>query len=204
MSNTIEDIVLDKYIINIDSDLATYDNTLFYDFYVDIQEPIKNAMFIKILDNNALLDIHSITNPNNAGLINNTQIEDLDSIYIELNGYDRVQANISSTDIIKCFDIITLDRSKNLEGYYQASSSGTVIARTNNSSVKDYNSNGFDINDPNVFVLNPMEANLKRFNIRLLDKTNNVIDRGGSPEKNLKRFTMKLCIYYSRKKFTMY
>lgn len=192
-----EEIILDKYIVNIDSANANYNDITKYDFYIDIQEAIKNVMYIKILDNNVLLDAHGTSSPD--GYINGTQITDLDPIYINLNEYDRMTANIGSEYAIKCFDSIIIDKSSKVVEYDVASSSGATTARLSFSSVKDKNSNGFDVDDPNVFIANPMIPNLIRFNIKLLDKNNNIIDN-----TNIERFTMKLCIYYSRKKFTMY
>lgn len=192
-----EEIILDKYIVNIDSLNAIYNNNTLYDFYIDIQEPIKNVMYIKILETNIVLDAHGTTDPN--GYINDLQILDLDPIYINLNEYDRMTANIGTGYAIKCFDSIIIDKSTKIVEYDIASSGGSTSAKLSFSSTKQLNSNGFDVDDPNVFIINPMEPNLKRFNIKLLDKLNRVINKN-----NVGRFTMKLCIYYSRKKFTMY
>ena len=191
-----EEIILDKYIVYIDSRNAKYNDNTLYDFYIDIQEPIKNVMYIKIMDTNLLLDIHGTVDP--EGYINNNIILDLDPVFINLNEYDRMTANIDTEYAIKCFDSITLDKSSNtLE--YDVLSSIPGPSKLNFSSVKDKNNNGFDVDDPNVFIINPMDPGLKRFNIKLLDKNNNIINND-----NIERFTMKLCIYYSRKKFTMY
>ena len=49
-----------------------------------------------------------------------------------------------------------------------------------------------------MFVLNPVEPNLKRFNIQLYDKHNVIINKS-----DITRFNMTLCVYYNRKKITM-
>ena len=196
-----DEIILDKTIIYLDSLNGVYENVNQYDFYIDIQEPIKNAMYIKILDTNLNLSVYADTI--NYGIINGTQVNDLDPIYIGLNNYHRVTTKIdNNVDVAKFFDVIVIDKSKYISQFLQAHS-GNAEVPLNYSSVKDESSNGFDVSDPNVYVLNPMEPNLKRFKIRLVDLKNNIITRNISTSSNIHRFTMKICVYSSRKKITM-
>jgi hypothetical protein len=194
-----DDIIIDKSIVYIDSENGTYIDTNYYDFYIEV-EPFKNVMYIKILDTSVSLDVNGNgTAPAlYSGKINSAVINNLDPIYISLNEYNRLLTN-NSTNTKIYFDEITLDKSKDYSGYSIASTGGNYARMTFNSA-KDISSCGFDIYDPNVYVTNPMIPILKRFNVKLYDKNNNIIKKDG----NLERFTMKLCIYHSRKKITMY
>ena len=62
----------------------------------------------------------------------------------------------------------------------------------------EYTTTSCSINDTNTYVLDPIEPNLKRFNVQLLDKTNNVINKS-----KISKFNMILCVYSKKKKSTM-
>lgn len=225
-----DDIVIDKSIIYIDSDKGIYSDSSKYDFYIDI-EPLKNVMYIKILDTNISIDVNGDGNaPKFSGRINNIDIKNLDPVYISLNNYKRIQTNIleintndPTTDpdnllydktnktrtqyLCYYFDEITLDKSKDYSGY-NVISQGDNFGRMTFNSSKDVSSSGFDVYDPNVYVINPMEPLLNKFNVKLYNKNNIIINKidtvGGVSGTNLDRFTMKIAVYYSRKKITMY
>lgn len=65
----------------------------------------------------------------------------------------------------------------------------TISART---TIKnDYNTSD------NIYYLNPIEPQLKRFNIRVFNKNNEKITNS-----NISRIIIKLGVYYNNKKYT--
>lgn len=171
--------ILDKKIILIDSSKCIFNNSN-YDFYLDIQTPIKDVLFIKIISSTISISTEL--------KINNTNINDLDNIFIYLNDYKRIITNNSNTNdnIFNYFDNILIDTTK-------YSNTSTEFNFTN------LLASNSDITDTSIYVLNPAEPSLKRFNIKLYDNNNNII----SKTDNLNRIVIKLCIYTSRKKITM-
>lgn len=172
--------ILDKKIIIIDSTKCVFNNS-YFDFYLDIQTPIKDVLFIKVISSTITLSTHLS--------LNSTNINDQDNVYIYLNDYKRLIVNNSNTNdnIYNYFDNITIDTIK-------YSNTATEFNFTNLLATNS------DITDPSVYVLNPTEPSLKRFNVKIYDNNNNII----SSSDNLKRVIIKLCIYTARKKITMF
>lgn len=179
------DCILDKTIIYIDNANAIWNSTTVENFYIDILEPIKNAMYISIIKSNIIL--------NPLATLNGNAISDGDPIYINLNEYHRISTNINNS-IVGYFEQIPL----NLTEKYQL----IYIQGANNIPYEYSFTNNYvtsaNINDSHMFVLNPVEPNLKRFNIQLYDKQNKIINRS-----DITRFNMTICVYYNRKKITM-
>lgn len=173
--------ILDKNIVYINSSNATFLNNNF-DMTFDLIEPIKNAVFVMISKTEILL------NPTQT--INNLAIQDGDSIFVRMKNYDRIHTNINGNNI-KCFDQITL----NLSDKFGVDNvpNKNILFRS------EYGSTVCDINDINTYVLNPIDPNLKKFDIQLFDKNFNII-----PKDNIIKFVMVLCVYHSRKKLTQF
>lgn len=179
------DDIMEKVIIYINSVNGVFTNNNF-DFYFDLTEPIRNAEFIKIMKSEIIL------NPKNK--INNLDIEDTDPVYVVLKKYHRVCSSILKLNAkgddyetyqVKCFEIIPLNIGHNPSNEY-------IAYKT------EYSSMSCGINDANTYVINPLEHNLRRFDVQLYDKNFNIIRKS-----EIKSFAMTLCIYSSRRKITM-
>jgi hypothetical protein len=182
----INDILsFDKSIIQIDTNSAIWNDSTNMSFYIDILEPIKNVLYITIIKS-------SITVLDATENLNGSPIIDLDPVYINLNNYNRListYTNNNNKNILNYFEIIPL----NLTDKYP-----TIHLNYNKISfTNSYVSTG-TLMDSHLFKLNPIEPNLKRFNIDLYDKNNNILK-----QSEISRFTMTLCVYYNKKKYTM-
>jgi hypothetical protein len=151
----------DYKIITIDSSYNNFINSNIYDFYMNLDEPLRNVYKINIITILADIPSPSSFNP-------------LDPIYININEYNRL---ISKKD------------NNNL--YYFDSLIVENLITSRITIKNDYNTND------NVYHLNPLEPQLKRFNIRLYDKNNELIQKS-----NINRIIIKLGIYYNNKKDT--
>ena len=184
-----ENDILDKRLIYINSSNAQFMNNTEYDFYFDIQEDIRNVVYIKIMKCEVILNAY--TSVYNAG--------DGDPIFINVNNYNRLYTNIvgDTNDFSKggknvaCFEQITLNLSEKFDTAI-AIPSKLVSFKT------EYTATGCTINDTNTYVLDYIEAKLKRFNIQLLDKSYNII-----PKNKINKFTLLLCVYSKNKKSSM-
>ena len=174
--------ILDKTIVYINSSNCLFKNGTNFDITFDLQEPIRNALYITIIKTDIIL------NPSQS--INNLAIEDGDSIYVNLKNYSRIRTNIDGINV-KCFDQIIIDLSDKFG--VDPPPNANILFRS------EYASTVGEINDINTHVLNPMEPNLKRFDIQLYDKKYQPIQKN-----NIKRFATTLCVYHSRKKITQF
>lgn len=185
----ISDDVLDKRIIYINSVNGKFLNNNEYDFYFDIQESIRDVIYIKIMKCEVIL------NPTSSVY----NAEDGDPIFINVNNYRRLFTNIllDTNDFSKggknvsYFEQINLNLSEKFDNVASMTSK-LVSFKT------EYTTTSCSINDTNTYVLDPIEPNLKRFNVQLLDKTNNVINKS-----KISKFNMILCVYSKKKKSTM-
>lgn len=187
--------LLDKQIIIIDSNEGFFYDTTLYDFYIDIYTPIKNVCLIKIIESSLIInDLYKETGDSAPkGLLNNNDIVNYDNIYINMNNYNRLTTtNKTLGTSASYFDLITIDKSKYIQDYYvkKSNSSTSTVALT-------YNISNDHKHDDTTFIINPIEPSLKRFNIVLYDKNFTKLLKS-----NTSRFTMKLCIYHNRKKLT--
>jgi|688.fasta_scaffold00138_20 hypothetical protein len=178
-------ITTDYKIIIIDTKNVFYngDNTIF-DFHIKLHESLRDVYKIKILYD----AVSFVTAKLNNKTVINDNPENLDTIYINLNDYDRVRSyiidqNKNSTNYIRCFDSIMID--KNKVKINENISDTTMF--------NDFNTNEGD------FYLNPVESQFNRINITLRDKNNNLITKS-----LVDRFVMKLCVYYNTKKISIF
>jgi hypothetical protein len=159
----------DYKIINIDSSNCHYQNNSICDFYIDLDEPLRNVYKINI--------ITMLLNIPNSSSINN----DLESVYVDLNNYTRLiskkSGNSNETrNNIYFFDSLIIEKA-------DLTSGGTSTIKN------DYNTSD------SIFYLNPLEPQLKRFNIRLFDSNNLIIN-----SNKINRFIIKIGVYYNNKK----
>jgi hypothetical protein len=161
MNNDIDDC--EYRIITIDSSFSTYLDNTTQNFYINLDEPLRNVNKINV--------ISILINLSNTSSLNVS----LDPIYINFNDYNRLIAKKDNNNIYY-FDSIIVENS----------------ITTGNTTIKnDYNTND------SIYYLNPIEPQLKRFNIRLYDKNNSLILKN-----NLNRFVMKIGVYYNNRKTT--
>lgn len=173
--------VIEYKIILVDTNNVNFNkaNPNKYDFFVDILEPIRDVYKIKIL-----YDAVSIPTTNLTTNVKN--IKNLDTIYIDLNGYSRIKTTLInkttniSTDL-SFFDSITIDLNK-IKG---------TAGVTETTMFNDFNTNEAD------YILNPIASQFNKINIQLKDKNNDLLDTDYAT-----RFFMKLCIYYKTKKIS--
>lgn len=184
-----KETTMDKSIIYIDSDDTTgnavFNNVSVYDFYVDILEPIRSVMYIKIIRCAIIL------NPN--AKLNGNDISDEDPIYIRVNDYNRCISVIKG-NVVKCFEIVNITKTKT---YTIMNNTGLSPIITDVAHYTEYPQSAFDVNDTSVYVMNPVEPNLKRFNIQLYDKNNNILTKD-----NVKLLKLTLCVYSKSRKYS--
>ena len=206
--------IYDKDVVIIDMNNANMNNDVYCDFYVDILQPIRNAVYIKIMrtavvlkpDNTSQFDTKIIS-------LDGQAISDDDPIYIRMNNYERVSSVILETikerqsagstqyidvkkpTVYKYFDSIHM----NLSSVYQLFNWFSANATTEAPSIlykNDYQQSAFDPNDTSVYTLYPMEPSLKRFSVELRNKNNQFIK-----QSDIISFKMTICVYSLKKKF---
>jgi len=153
----------DYKIIIIDSSNAVFNIANTFDFYVNLDEPLRNVYKINIIT--ILADIPQASS---------NFYSPLDSIYVNINDYNRLISKKDNNNLYY-FDSIIIENSIN-----------SRITIKN-----DYNTT----DNINIYHLNPVEPQLKRFNIRILDKNNTKITN-----TNINRILIKLGVYYNNKK----
>jgi hypothetical protein len=164
----------DYKIIIIDTNNVIYNgDSNVYSFYLNLAEPLKDVYKIKLL-----YDALSI---NTTTLV--TSFNNLDSVFINCNDYDRVRTTIAGNQSISYFDSIMIDMNKIKPG------NNSLFTTMYN----DFNENEGD------FYLNPVTSQFNRIDIQLLDKNNKLLTKSF-----IARFVMKLCIYYNKKKISQF
>lgn len=176
MDKEIEGDTFDKTIIYLDNINAKFPDQTECNFYIDIQNVIKSVLYIKILS--CSIDIEPAD-----GISNN------DPIYVALNNYNRSTSVINGAFFVAVPIVFT-----NSQNCSILNSVATVQNKLIFSGNVEYKTD-FDKNDASVYVLNPMEPNLRKFNIQLYDKNNNILQRNA-----LLNFKLTLCVYSSNKK----
>jgi len=158
----------DKKIIYIESISGIFPDDNF-NFYIDMTEPIKNIVFIRIM---------------NIQIVTNQLLLSDDVFYIELNDYDRsvsyMKTDTGDFNTIKYFDCIQF--------------SGVSVDGNKYISKIIYPVGWVNWSDPSVYVLNPPEPSLKRFNITIRDKDYNMISRN-----LIHSFKLTICVYNIKK-----
>jgi hypothetical protein len=185
--------ILDKKIIIIDSSKCNLTNST-YDYHFNLMDPIKNVLYIKLIESTVVI--------NNLYDGAGTSINNQDTVNINLNNYGRITTNITNvanTDyLLKYFDTITIDKSKYLQEYILSKANAGVAPATINYAFSNNYANDADINSPSMYVLNPVEPSLIKFNITAYDKNNTLLTT-----TNINKIVIKICVYYNRKKITM-
>lgn len=170
----------DKTIIYINSkDVNTFDTNTF-SFSVDLIEPIRDVVYIKIIKSEIILNPTSTINGNTIG--------DTDPIFVSLNSYKRISTVIAGNNT-KFFDQVNINLSDKFPTMVLPNS---LMAFRNETSSSSYN-----IGDPNLFILNPMESSLKKLNFTLFDKNNIVVNKA-----DIDRFNTTICVYHNRMKLS--
>jgi 5S rRNA maturation endonuclease (ribonuclease M5) len=156
--------------------------------------------------------------------VNGEYILDDDAIYISMNNYNRISTVIKQTyseNVV--IDVDTDDKGNKIEiKEIQSVTKPTVfeyfdVIHTNIASTfalfnkntisievdiptalfkNEYQQSAFDPNDTSVYILNPIEPSLKRFNIELRDKKNQLLKTS-----EIASFKMTICVYSKQKKF---
>jgi hypothetical protein len=157
----------DKVIINLNNHNCLTINPNETSFHVNLVEPIKNIVYIKILKASIITTSAMKTN-------NQLLYIKYDPIYISINDYERSQSYLNTNgvfDVVKYFDMIP----------YAAD----LFSDISNSHVS------FDWTDSSVYILNPPEPNLKRLNIVFRDKYFKTFNTS-----ILTHFNLSICLYY--------
>lgn len=158
----------DKIIISIDAGSCSSTNPDKTMYYLDLLEPLRNVVYIKIL--NARI----AHNPNTASQYNYTKY---DPIYISINDYNRSKAYLKKSDL-----------STTVLQYFDS-----VPFNGGDFSLISYTQSSFDWSDPTVYILNPPEPNLRRLDIEIKDKTFNLFNTA-----TLTNFNLTICIYFMK------
>jgi hypothetical protein len=169
----------DKIILSIDGKSCLSTNSAKSSYYLDLLEPLRNVVYIKIL---------------NAKIMHNSSITSLynyviyDPIYISINDYNRSKAYLKKINIISAnTSNILLNSVEYFDSlYYGSDGSGDV-------SLISYTQSSFDWTDPTVYILNPPEPNLRRLNIEIKDKTFNLFNT-----TTVTNFNLTICIYFMK------
>ena len=157
----------DKKIIYIESSSGIFPDDNF-NFYIDMTEHIKNIVFIRIM---------------NIQIITNNNYQSNKVFYIELNDYDRSVSYMKKNgdiNTIKYFETIQYTG----EPIYENKFISRII----------YPVGWVNWSDPAVYVLNPPEPSLKRFNITIRDDNYNMINKD-----LIDSFKLTICVYNIKK-----
>jgi len=165
----------DYKIISIDSSTCSYFDSTICDWFVDLDEPLRNVVRINIIT--LLLNIN-----NDSAIIPAGATGNLESVYVDLNNYHRLISkgpidNGKRTNIY-FFDSLIIEK-------VDTTSGGNMTIKN------DYNTTD------SKYYLNPIEPQLKRFSVRLFNKNNVIIN-----SNKINRFVMKIGVYYNNKKTT--
>jgi hypothetical protein len=194
--------IYDKDVIEIDmgNSIKTdkLDATNYYcKFYVDILQPIRNAVYIKIMRTAIVLKADQAGN--DAVLLTLPNVANDDAIYVRMNDYNRVSSVLIKQNeeptVNKFFEMVHINLTNiyNLSAKYNASAFSEV---PNVLFSNEYPQSAFDPNDTSVHVLKPVDPSLKRFTIELRDKNNALLKTS-----DVLSFKMTICVYSKEKKF---
>jgi len=168
MNNNFE---YDYKIITIDSDCAFFLTSNICDFYINLDEPLRNVIKLNVIT--LLINI-----PNSSVLK-----VPLNSIYINLNNYNRLIGKNNTLNDGKRSDINVFD--------------SIIIENVPTETIGNTTIRSDFVHSDSVYSLNPIEPQLLRFNIKLFNKDNILINKS-----DINRFVMKLGVYYNNKKTT--
>lgn len=180
----------DKIVINLNSSNCLQNNINESSYYINLEQPLKNVVYIKMLR-------ASVKTGNlNISLSYNK----FDPIYIAINNYDRSASYKIFTEITpdtqknKETGVVTLTGTNSSNIVFNPFNYFDLIPYSNDSNVPysdiSYNQNSFDWTDPTVYILNPPEQNLKRFNIVINNKNFKTFSN-----TDLINFNLSICVY---------
>ena len=177
----------DKVVINLNNHNCLQINPAESCFYVNLVEPIKNIIYIKILK-------ATITSTN--AMKNNASLLYIkhDPIHIAINDYDRSVSYLKSVQVSTSNYLLdgvptVLTTSKDV---FDTVKYFDIIPYSDTTSSEISNGNvSFDWTDSSVYILNPPEPNLRRLNIDIRDKAFKPFNTS-----ILTHFNISLCIYY--------
>lgn len=175
-----QDDIMNKTILYINNNNATMSNDKSFSY--NLLESIKDVACIKIIKSEIILI------PSNGLGTNNNLPQSGDPIFVKMNDFKRISSVINGNNV-KFFDVITLNVSDKNANVLQHSFA-------NNSS------STFNINDPSVHIFNPVESNITTLKFELYDKHNNILEVGD--DKQIKSFSIILCIYDYKRKLSQY
>ena len=168
----------DKIVINLNSSNCLQENTSLSSYYLNLPEPLKNIIYVKILKASIIT----------TSMISTLSYNRFDPIYIGINDYDRAISYIKKT-VITTSNYWDNEIRKGFETSNLVFDPKTYFdiipySSTNFSDIT-YNQASFDWTDPSVHILNPPDQNLKRFSIDLRDKNFNLFNKSVLPDFNL-------------------
>jgi len=156
----------DKVVINLSNHNCLTTDATKTSFYVNLVEPIKNVVYVKIIRSSIL----STSAMRSAPL---SYIR-YDPVYISLNDYNRSVSYINNNGTF------------NYANYFDL-----IPYSFDNFSDISYSQAAFDWSDPSVYILNPPEQTLKRLNVEFRDKAFNLFDTAV-----LTHFNLSICVYF--------
>lgn len=182
----------DKVVINLNNHNCLAFNANTTDYYINLVEPLKNVVYIKMLK----ASVKTTT----ATMDNQLTYEKFEPIYISINDYDR------SVSYLKSNQVSTSNYYLNNQDFLN----NIVSVLTTNTTVFDtakyfdiipysaldfsdvsYGQTSFDWTDPSVYVLNPPEQTLRRLTIQFRDKTFKLFNTSV-----LTHFNLSICVYF--------
>ena len=156
----------DKVVINLSNHNCLTTDATKTSFYVNLVEPIKNVVYVKIIRSSIL----STTAMRSAPL----SYLRYEPVYISLNDYNRSVSYINNNGTF------------NYANYFDL-----IPYSFDNFSDISYSQAAFDWSDPSVYILNPPEQTLKRLNVEFRDKAFNLFDTAV-----LTHFNLSICVYF--------
>lgn len=162
----------DKVVINLNNhNCKTFDINE-TNFYVDLVEPIKNIIYVKII---------RATLTTNDNLMKSTPLlySKFEPIYISINDYNRSVSYILNNNQF------------NQVNYFDIVQYSDVAANSMNYSDVSYGQTSFDWTDSSVYILNPPEQSLKRLNIQFRNKKFELFK-----PTELIHFNISICVYF--------
>jgi len=156
----------DKVVINLSNHNCLTTDATKTSFYVNLVEPIKNVVYVKIIRSSILS-----TNTMRSAPLSYLRYE---PVYISLNDYNRSVSYINNNGTF------------NYANYFDL-----IPYSFDNFSDISYSQAAFDWSDPSVYILNPPEQTLKRLNVEFRDKAFNLFDTAV-----LTHFNLSICVYY--------
>lgn len=162
--------ILDKTLVYINNANSSF---LKGSYITKFLNPIKDVVFIKIIK--ADIKITEKT----TKTINSNAIVEGDNVYLELNDYNRLIINFPNSSI----------------SFFEA----IQIGNENRIYKNEYSCMSGNYNDVNTYILNPIEANLSRLELRVYDKEGNLI----RDAEEIGHLSLTLCIYSNPRKISM-